>query len=228
MLNPVKREMSRVKAMKSAKKGGRRTVKSEGTMRNRRAEADFGTYHHSTPEESNDIRARAEQAFSKLLRRLFPSDAPLRILDAGCGLGFLVYVAAKCFPKAQVIGVDLFKHNSLAKMSIEKAEENMMSLGIGSRTSFVKHDLTKPLKSDAEYDLVVSNLVFHNLGNKRFQAYGHLFDALKPGGYFVIGDVYRDDRADVKCFREHATLVKEFDAGQTGPWVYRIRVLRKA
>ncbi len=29
-------------------------------------DVDFGTYHHSTPEESNDIRTRAEKAFSML------------------------------------------------------------------------------------------------------------------------------------------------------------------
>jgi 2-polyprenyl-3-methyl-5-hydroxy-6-metoxy-1,4-benzoquinol methylase len=48
---------------------------------------DFGTYHHSTPNESNAIREQAENAFSKLLRSLYPSGAPLRILDAACGLG---------------------------------------------------------------------------------------------------------------------------------------------
>ena len=63
---------------------------------------DFGTYHHSTPNESNAIREQAEKTFSKLLRSLYPSGAPLRILDAGCGLGFLMYVVAKCFPKAHV------------------------------------------------------------------------------------------------------------------------------
>jgi len=70
-------------------------------------DTDFGTYHHSTPEESKQIRDEAAKAFSKLLRSICPSNAGLRILDAGCGLGFLTYVAAKCFPKASVMGVDL-------------------------------------------------------------------------------------------------------------------------
>ena len=188
---------------------------------------DFGTYHHSTPEESNEIRAGAEKAFSKLLRPLYPKNAKLRILDAGCGLGFLVYIAAKCFPKAQVTGVDLFNHNSLARMSIKKAEQNMKALGMDARTSFLKHDLTKPMKSDAEYDLVVSNLVFHNLGKKRFQAYGHVFNAIKLRGYLVVGDVSRDDKADVEYFREHAKVFKKFDAGESGGWVYKITVFRK-
>jgi SAM-dependent methyltransferase len=201
---------------------------SPNPRRTKTRQADFGTYHHSTPEESNEIRKQAEKSFSKLLRPLFPASAPLRIVDAGCGLGFLVYVAAKCFPNAHVTGIDLFRHASLAEMSMKKAEGNMKLLGIGSRTSFLKHDLTKPLKSDSQYDLVVSNLVFHNLGRKRFHAYGFVFDALKPGGYFVIGDVSRNDKAEVAYFDEHAKLIKELDEGGSGGWVYKIRVLRKS
>jgi predicted methyltransferase len=30
------------------------------------------------------------------------------------------------------------------------------------------------------------------LGKKRFKAYGIVFDALKPGGFFVIGEFPRD------------------------------------
>ena len=82
-------------------------------------DVDFGTYHYSTPEESNEIRERAEKAFSKLLRSLYPSATPLRILDAGCGLGFLTYVAAKCFPEAHITGVDLFRHGSISGISMD-------------------------------------------------------------------------------------------------------------
>jgi 2-polyprenyl-3-methyl-5-hydroxy-6-metoxy-1,4-benzoquinol methylase len=63
-------------------------------------DVDFGTYHHTTPQESKQIREYAAKAFSKLLRPLYPPRAALRILDAGCGLGFLTHVAAECFPKA--------------------------------------------------------------------------------------------------------------------------------
>ncbi len=49
------------------------------------ADVDFGTYHHSTPEESKQIRDCAEKVFSKLLRPLYPSGTRLQILDAGCG-----------------------------------------------------------------------------------------------------------------------------------------------
>jgi SAM-dependent methyltransferase len=197
------------------------------SVRRKLANVDFGTYHHSTPEESEQIRRRAEKVFSKILRPLYPSGARLRVLDAGCGLGFLMYVAAKCFPKAHIVGVDLFKHASISGMSMDKAANNMRSLRISSRTSFLKHDLTKPIESSEPYDLVVSNLVFHNIGKKRFRAYEAVFDVLKPRGFFVIGDVFPHHTADMDYFREHSAVVKEINEGGSGPWPYKIEVLRK-
>lgn len=187
-------------------------------------DADFGTYHHTTVEESERIRQDAEKAFSQLLRPLYPARAALRILDAGCGLGFLTYVVAKLFPKASVTGVDLFKHNIVSELSIAKAVKNMKSLGIETRTSFLKHDLTKSLKSDLRYDVVLSNLVFHNMGGKRFVAYG----TLKPKGYFVIADLFPHGKMDTDYFRERSTLINELDQGGSGRWRYQIKVLRKA
>lgn len=191
------------------------------------SDIDFGTYHHTTPEESKHLRECAEKAFSKLLRPLYPSLAALRILDAGCGLGFLTYVAAKCFPKASVTGIDLFRHDSVSQLSMVKAVKNMKSLRIDSRTSFLKHDLTKPLKSDVPYDLAISNLVFHNMGKKRFKAYETVFDALKPKEYFVIGDLFPHGKADMDYFRERSTLINQLDQGGSGRWHYQIKVLRK-
>lgn len=46
--------------------------------------------------------AEAEKAFSKLFGPLFLAGAALKVLDAGCGLGFLPYVVAKLFPMASV------------------------------------------------------------------------------------------------------------------------------
>jgi hypothetical protein len=76
-------------------------------------------------------------------------------------------------------------------------------------------------------NLALSNLVFHNLGKKRFKAYGTIFDALKPGGYFVIGDLFPHGKGDMDYFRKRSTLIKELDQGSFGRWDYKIQVLRK-
>jgi cyclopropane fatty-acyl-phospholipid synthase-like methyltransferase len=217
----------KVMKLVKTKSGAAHLARSTSHPRTKHVNVDFGTYHHSTPEESNDIRERAEKAFSKLLLSLYPSGAPIRILDAGCGLGFLTHVAAKCFPKARITGVDLFRSGSISEISMDKAAGNMKSLAIDSRTSFLKHDLTKPMESEAQYDLAVSNLVFHNMGKTRIKAYGTVFDALKPRGFFVIGDLFPRGKADMDYFRERSTLINELDEGGSGPWAYKIRVLRK-
>jgi len=111
---------------------------------------------------------------------------------------------------------------------MDKAVQNMKSLGIDSRTSFLKHDLTKPIKSNVQFDLALSNLVFHNMGKKRFKAYGTVFDALKHGGYFVIGDLFPHGKVDMDYFRERSTLTNQLDQGGSGRWNYQIKVLRKA
>lgn len=190
------------------------------------ADVDFGTYHHTTPKQSLELREYAGKMFSSLLRPLFSADAKLRILDAGCGLGFLTYLAAESFPQASVVGVDLFKHDSVSGLSMDKAMENMKSIGVDSRTSFLRHDLTRPLESGARYDLVLSNLVFHNMGKKRFAAYGTVFDALKPEGYFVVGDLFRH-KADTEYFEERAALVDELEGSGLGDRGYKMKVMRK-
>lgn len=104
---------------------------------------------------------------------------------------------------------------------MEKTANNMRSLGIDSRTSFLKHDLTRPVESGAQYDLAVSNLVFHNMGRKRFKAYGTVFDALKRRGLFVIGDLFPHGKADTDYFRQFAALISELDQNGSGPLVYK-------
>jgi predicted methyltransferase len=110
---------------------------------------------------------------------------------------------------------------------LQKAVDNRKSLGIDSRASFQKYDPIKPLKTDLQYDLAVSNLVFHNIGKNRFKAYGTVFDALNPRGYFVIADLFPHDKADMDCFSERSALVDELDQGGSGHWQYQIKVLRK-
>jgi cyclopropane fatty-acyl-phospholipid synthase-like methyltransferase len=188
---------------------------------------DFGTYHHASAEESAKIREQAAQVFTQVLRSLHPAGARLEILDAGCGLGFLTAVAAQCFPKAKVTGVDLFAHESMSEFSIAKAKQNMKALALVARTSFVKQDLTKAWNLAAQFDVVISNLVFHNIGKKRVHAYGRVFDGLKTGGHFVLGDLFPNEAADTAYLQGHSRLVQEIDMGNAGGWVYKLKLLEK-
>ncbi len=193
----------------------------------RNVKVDFGTYHHSTLKESEELRETIREAFASVLHALYTEDSILRVLDAGCGLGFLSFVVAETFQKASIVGIDTFNHESLSGNSIVKAEENMKALGVGSRVQFVEQNLIDPISTDDTYDLVVSNLVFHNLGRRRFRAYQNVFAVLKKGGYFVIGDFFPNELYDSKYFAPLASAMKEIAEGGSGRWKYKIKVLRK-
>ena len=50
---------------------------------------DFGTYHHSTLEESEKLRTIIYKKFHEAFNYiLFRENSNINILDVGCGLGF--------------------------------------------------------------------------------------------------------------------------------------------
>jgi cyclopropane fatty-acyl-phospholipid synthase-like methyltransferase len=151
---------------------------------------DFGTYHHTTIEQSEDIRKELQKAFRKAFTNIKEKGAVNNILDAGCGLGILCAVSANYFPNASVLGVDLFGSESLPMGSVELAKRNMEVEGIASKVRLLKFDLKTVNLNENEFDLIVSNLVFHNLGESRFDAYKNILKYLKPDGHFIFGDLF--------------------------------------
>ena len=127
-------------------------------------EPDFGTYHHSTSVASNKIRAVVKDMFTHAFASLpLGRDDELRILDVGCGLGFLTCVSAEFYKDARITGIDTFKHASLKRSSIDRAKENTRILGFSDRIDFKKGDVFRFTPAE-KFDIIVSNLVFHNFG----------------------------------------------------------------
>lgn len=188
---------------------------------------DFGTYHHSTPEESENIRSMIKKKVHSIFSKLYPVPSKLHVLDAGCGLGFMSYVTGTYYPQSSVTGYDIFNDESLKDSSLEKAIQNMKSLGLENRTKFKKHDLTDSFDSGVEFDLVVSNLVFHNMGKNRFKAYENVFDSMMKGGYFVLGDLFPETSRDMKFLMERSILLMEQPVTGQGKWDIQLKVFQK-
>jgi cyclopropane fatty-acyl-phospholipid synthase-like methyltransferase len=168
-------------------------------------EPDFGTYHHTTPAESKKIRAAAKTTFKHAYASLpFGRDDRLKILDVGCGLGFLSCISAEFYENARITGIDTFKHASLKGSSLKNAEENAKILGFSDRIDFKKSNVFR-FRPVETFDIIVSNLVFHNLGRRRFEAYSRLSSWARAGGYIVIGDLFPSPEIDLarlsKMFR---------------------------
>jgi trans-aconitate methyltransferase len=90
----------------------------------------FETYHHSTSAASKKTRSVVKAMFTDAFTSLpFGRDDELRILDLGCGLGFLSCVSAEFYRNARMTGIDTFKHSSLKGSSLERAKKNARILG---------------------------------------------------------------------------------------------------
>ena len=166
---------------------------------NNNQEPDFGRYHHSTQRGSEKIREKIEVLFTEALGDLpFSRDDEPKILDIGCGLGFLSWICAKYYPNGMIRGIDTFQHTSLKNSSLAKAKNNMKILGFSERIRFQKGDIFRSDYSKRKFDLFVSNLVFHNFGRKRFNAYERLAQWATPKSYIALGDLFFDYKRDSK------------------------------
>jgi cyclopropane fatty-acyl-phospholipid synthase-like methyltransferase len=133
----------------------------------------------------------------------FGRNDELTILDVGCGLGFLGCVSAEFYKNARITGIDTFKHTSLKRSSLERAKENARILGFQDRIDFKKGDVFGFTPAE-KFDIIISNLVFHNLGKKRFKAYSHFSSWIKASSFFVMGDLLFSSKTDI------AQLTKSF------------------
>jgi cyclopropane fatty-acyl-phospholipid synthase-like methyltransferase len=171
---------------------------------------DFGTYHHSTPKSSEKARTIIRQGFITGFGSLpFSKDEKISILDIGCGLGFISCVCAEYYGHANVTGIDIFGHVSLKDSSISKAKENARILGLSDRIHFKKEDALSSNYNEDKFDLFVSNLVFHNFGKRRFEAYDRLASWMAPNSYALLGEVFFNRKADMKYLSKTFKIEKE-------------------
>ena len=173
-------------------------------------EPDFGTYHHTTPRGSKQLRERVRALFAQAFDYLpFPRNARLKILDMGCGLGFLSCLCAEYYPSAMVTGFDTFDHASLKGSSLAKAKENARILRFDERIEFQKRDFLRSDYSEEKFDLFVSNLVFENLGKRRLKAYERLAKWTTSTSYAVLSEVFFDYATDFKKLTSLFGMVHE-------------------
>jgi cyclopropane fatty-acyl-phospholipid synthase-like methyltransferase len=170
---------------------------------------DFGTYHHSTPAASEKIRAAAKTMFTDAFASLpLGRDDGLKILDVGCGLGFLSCLSAEFYRNARIKGIDTFRHGSFEGPSLEKAEENARILGFSDRIDFEEGDVFGFAPTE-RFDLIVSNLVFHNFGRRRFEAYSRLSSWAQGGSYVVMGEFFFSPKTDLARLSKMFRIVRK-------------------
>ena len=115
----------------------------------------------------------------RMARRFVPQ--PGRVLDLGCGDGFLARAVLSEFPTAHALLID---HS---EPMLRRAHEAMSPF---SGRSEIRHgDLSEPLPAQVggdPFDLIVSGYAIHHLPTARKRSlYREVFELLRPGGLFV-------------------------------------------
>ncbi|MDP1884457.1 MAG: class I SAM-dependent methyltransferase [Candidatus Moranbacteria bacterium] len=106
----------------------------------------------------------------------------LKILELGFGTGTLTYRIMNEYPNAEVLGVDNHEEN------IAKATEKLKDF---LHFKSLKADF-KSFETDELFDAVVSALSIHHLSDQEKQDYfKFIFEKLKAGGRFIIGDLVK-------------------------------------
>ncbi len=124
----------------------------------------------------------------------------LRILDAGCGQGYLARLLAE--RGARVTGMETAEHGYAFALE----EERLAPLGV----EYLQVDLTRPFGFEGAFDAVVANMVFMDIPDYE-AAMRHCVAALRPGGRFVFSLLH-------PCFEEpssawpgqHYVAVREY------------------
>ncbi len=120
----------------------------------------------------NDVRGHTLASF---VMDGFPEMKPKRILDLGCGVGHGTLALTDLFPDAELHAVDI--GGALLRYAHARAES------LGKRVHFHQQDARKVMFEDESFDMVTSEILFHETSRTGMPAIlSEAYRVLKPGG----------------------------------------------
>ena len=110
----------------------------------------------------------------------FEHDAPIKVLDLGCGTGTVTKTLKEQFKNAQVTCLDLAENMiEMAKIKLKDYKDIEYAIG-----DFYEYNFSE------NYDVIVSSLALHHLAadEDKKEFYKKIYDALVHGGIFLNAD----------------------------------------
>ena len=135
-----------------------------------------------------------QEKFYDLILSHVEKNSAGKMLDIGTGNGILAVKAALRNPAAEVTGVDMWGEDWEYSKSV--CEQNARKANVDGRVQFKKGDAASLNYADGTFDVVVSNLTFHevNLVKRKSDVMREALRLLKPGGNFAFIDYFYDER----------------------------------
>jgi ubiquinone/menaquinone biosynthesis C-methylase UbiE len=117
-------------------------------------------------------------------------DGAGKALDIGCGNGPLTIRIAKKFPDCEIMGIDTW--GASWEYSKTVCEKNAALEGVSERVGFERGSAASLPFEDETFDMVVSNLVFHEVRDVREKSrlIQEALRVVKPQGRFVFQDLF--------------------------------------
>jgi len=150
------------------------------------------------------LTTRERSSKSRVLERARLQDGD-NVLDVGCGTGTLAIAASSSGAPAAVVGLDA--DPSILRRARSKAED------AGAEVRFDEAFSTEMPYDDAHFDVVMSTLFFHHLGDAdKRRTIAEVLRVLKPQGRLVVADI---GRPRDPLMRLAVTPVQLFDGRKT-------------
>ena len=113
-----------------------------------------------------------------------------KVLDIGCGNGPLTIRIAKKYPQAKAIGIDYW--GTAWEYSKGVCERNAEIEGVAKRVTFERANAVSLPFDEETFDVVISNLVFHNVSDVRDKTklIQEALRVVKKGGSFIFQDLF--------------------------------------
>jgi arsenite methyltransferase len=114
-----------------------------------------------------------------------------RVLDVGCGNGFLLVDAAKRLSTGTAVGIDLWKAEA-GNQSADVARRNAYLEGVADRVEIKSADAREMPFPSQSFDVIVSSLMLHHAGGgaDRHRVLAEMLRVLKPGGTIKLNDAF--------------------------------------
>ncbi|MGI2336416.1 MAG: class I SAM-dependent methyltransferase [Dehalogenimonas sp.] len=126
----------------------------------------------------------------KIIEKFMNGKQRADMLDMGCGTGFVTFNVAR---KLRNIDIESF---DLSPDMVAVAKERYEKGFKGRNIKFWVADAEIPF-GENKYDIVTTSFAYRNFANKNL-ATKNVFNALKPGGIFIIQDLTKPEKHPMK------------------------------
>ena len=188
-------------------------------------------------DEIGEIVARfskiGEPILKSFIQSLVPASGLFRILDVGCGSGFVLKAAREANKKATGIGIDMDRRVAA------QARDNLKKWGIQDSCSILAGDIRSQTDALLEgFDLITAfNLIYYLRPDERPEFFSLLRSLLSSNGRLALVNNFRSKGSDpmaanlniVNCSLKRLTGLPDLEVIKTqlsGCGFHRIRITR--